>query len=134
MTSIRRGATAAYRWLTTIFFVLVVAQFFLAGLGVFGIEAGEGLRDSSLEPHEDLGQVIQAGAVLLLVLVLIARPTRHVFVPYIVLFVLAALLQPIFADPGNELLGGLHGLNALAIFGLSGWLAHRAFRRVVTAR
>jgi hypothetical protein len=125
MTSLRRGATAAYRWLTIVFFVGVVVQFFLAGYGAFG---------SGFGGHETLGRILQGIAVLLLVLVLIARPTRIVFVPYLVLFVLAAVLQPILADPGNGVVGGLHGLDAVLIFGLAGWLGHRAFRREVTAR
>jgi hypothetical protein len=133
MTSLRRGATAAYRWLTIVFFVGVVVQFFLAGLGVFGIEPGVGLSDSSLEPHRVLGVILEGFALLLLALVLIARPTRHVAVPYIVLFALTSVLQPAFAMSDNEILGGLHGLTAIAIFGLAGWLGHRSFRREVTA-
>lgn len=133
MTSLRRGATAAYRWLTIVFFVGVLVQFVLAGVGVFGIDAGPKLDDqSSLDPHRALGSLLIAVALVLLVLVAIARPTRIVVVPYVVLFVLA-ILQMAFAEAGT-VGGGLHVLNAAAIFGVSGWLAHRAFRREVTAR
>jgi hypothetical protein len=134
MTSLRRGATAAYRWVTLLFAVAVVVQFFLAGLGVFGIDAGRGLDDqSSLDPHRGLGNALVVAAIVLLLLLLVARPTRHVFVPYLVLIVLT-ILQPILAEGGGEFLGGLHGLVALAIFALAGYLGHRAFRREVTAR
>jgi hypothetical protein len=134
MTSIRRGATAAYRWLTIAFFVGVVLQFFLAGSGVFGIEPGTGLGDSSLDPHRDLGEGLMGMGFVLLLLVLIAWPTRFIRLHYVALFVLASVAQPLLADPGSALLGGLHGLNAVAILGLAGLLAHRAFRREVTAR
>lgn len=133
MTPLRRGATAAYRWLTIVFFVGVLVQFFLAGLGVFGVDAGTPLEDqSSLDPHRTLGTILMALALLILLCVLVARPTRVVFVPYLVLFVLT-ILQPVLAE-GNEALGGLHALAAGAIFAVAGWLAHRSFRREVTAR
>jgi hypothetical protein len=134
MTSLRRGATAAYRWLTIVFFVGVVVQFFLAGLGVFGMDVASNLDDqSSLDPHRMLGNVLIAIALGLAVLILVARPTRRVALPYLVLLVLS-ILQSVFANAGGEVLGGLHGLTAIAILGLSGSLAHRAFRREVTAR
>lgn len=133
MTSLRQNATAGYRWLTFVFFGGVVVQFFLAGLGVFGLDAGSTLDDqSSLDPHRVLGSVLMAIALVLLLLLLVARPTRHVFVPYLVLIVLTIVQQ--FLAAGNELLGALHGLNALAVFALAGMLGHRAFRREVTAR
>ncbi len=133
MTSLRQNATAGYRWLTFVFFVGVVVQFFLAGLGVFGLDAGSTLDDqSSLDPHRVLGSVLMAIALVLLLLLLVARPTRHVFVPYLVLIVLTIVQQ--FLAAGNELLGGLHGLSAIAIFSLAGYLGHRAFRREVSAR
>jgi Family of unknown function (DUF6220) len=134
MTSLRRGATTAYRWVTLLFAVAVVVQFFLAGLGVFGIDAGTKLDDqSSLDPHRVLGNILVVVAIVLLLLLLAARPTRHVFIPYIALVVLT-ILQPILAGIGGEFFGGLHGLVALGVFALAGSLGHRAFRREVTAR
>jgi hypothetical protein len=133
MTSLRQSATAGYRWLTLLFFVGVVVQFFLAGLGVFGIDAGTKLDDqSSLDPHRALGNILVVLAIVLIVLVAVARPTRVVAVPYLALLV-AAVLQSVFAGIGGEAGGGLHGLNACVVFGLGGYLAHRAFRREVTA-
>jgi hypothetical protein len=133
MTSLRRGATAAYRWVTLLFAVAVVVQFVLAGLGVFGIDAGKPLDDqSSLDPHRVLGNGLSAAAIVLLLLLLVARPTRHVFIPYLALIVLT-IVQPFLAVEGNQFLGALHGLVALAIFSLAGYLGHRAFRREVSA-
>jgi hypothetical protein len=133
MTSLRQSATAGYRWLTLLFFVGVVVQFLLAGLGVFGIDQGTKLDDqSSLDPHRALGNLLVVIAIVLIVLVAVARPTRVVTVPYVVLLV-ATILQAVFAGIGGEAGGALHGLNACAVFGVSGYLAHRAFRREVTA-
>lgn len=128
------GAARAHRVLALIFLAGAVVQFFLAGLGVFGIDSGERLDDqSSLDPHRALGSLLIVIALVQLLLVLVARPTRVVFVPYVVLFVLT-ILQSVFAAIGGEFFGGLHGVNAIAVFGLAGYLGHRAFRREVTAR
>ena len=133
MTSLRQSATAGYRWLTLLFFVGVVVQFFLAGLGVFGIDAGTKLDDqSSLDPHRALGSLLIVVAIVLIILVAVARPTRVVAVPYLALLV-ATILQEVFAAIGGDAGGGLHGLNACLVFGLGGYLAHRAFRREITA-
>ena len=133
MTSLRQSATAGYRWLTLLFFVAVVVQFLLAGLGVFGIKQGTKLGDqSSLDPHRALGSVLILVALILVLLVAVARPTRVVWLPYVVLLVVT-ILQAVFAAIGGKGGGALHGLNACAVFGISGYLAHRAFRREVTA-
>jgi hypothetical protein len=133
MTSLRQSATAGYRWLTIVFFVGVVVQFLLAGLGVFDIEPGHVLdNQSSLDPHRALGSVLIVIALVQVLLVVVARPTRLVFVPYVVLLVLA-VLQSVFVEIGGQVGGALHGLNACAVFGLGGYLGHRAFRREVTA-
>jgi len=133
MTSLRQSATAGYRWLTLLFFVGVVIQFFLAGLGVFGIDAGTELDDqSSLDPHRALGSLLVIVAIVLILLVAVARPTRVVAVPYLALLV-ATILQMVFAEIGGDAGGDLHGLNACLVFGLAGYLGHRAFRREVTA-
>jgi hypothetical protein len=133
MTSLRQSATAGYRWLTLLFFVAVVVQFFLAGLGVFDIQPGHVLdNQTSLDPHRALGSVMIVVAIVILLLVALARPTRVVAVPYTVLLV-CTILQAVFAGIGGKAGGGLHGLNACAVFGVSGYLAHRAFRREVTA-
>lgn len=52
--SLRRSASAGYRWLLLVFVVAGVVQVFLAGLGVFhlhsyGLDAPAG--DSALDPH-----------------------------------------------------------------------------------
>jgi hypothetical protein len=133
MTSLRQSATAGYRWLTLLFFVAVVVQFFLAGLGVFDIEPGHVLNNqTSLDPHRALGSLLILVAIVLILLVAVARPTRVVVVPYLALLVVT-ILQMVFAEIGGKAGGGLHGLNACLVFGLAGYLGHRAFRREVTA-
>jgi hypothetical protein len=134
MTTLRRGATAAYRWVTLLFAVAVVVQFALAGSGVFGLDTGTHLDgQSSLDPHRMLGNLLGAAAIVLLLLLLVARPTRHVFIPYLVLIVLT-VVQRFLGESAGEVRGALHGLVAIAIFSLAGYLGHRAFRREVSAR
>jgi heme A synthase len=134
MTTLRRGATAAYRWVTLLFAVAVLVQFVLAGAGVFGFDAGTSLDDqSSLDPHRALGNALGVAAIVLLLLLLVARPTRHVFIPYLALIALT-IVQMFLGAGSGELRGALHGLVAIVIFSLAGYLGHRAFRREVTAR
>jgi len=128
-----RTLRLTYIGLAWIFLACVVVQFFLAGLGVFGIDAGTELDDqSSLDPHRALIQLLVIVAIVLILLVAVARPTRVVAVPYLALLV-ATVLQMVFAEIGGDAGGGLHGLNACLVFGLAGYLGHRAFRREVTA-
>ena len=93
-----------YRYLTALFVVDVLLQFFLAGEGVFSAGPGTAARDSStLDPHRFNGMI----AMLLALLA-------------------ATLLQPVLAIAGAA--GGLHVLNAAVILVLGGALAYRAWR------
>ena len=77
MAVVRRGAWVALRYVTTIFFLGVVAQFFLVGVGLFGMKDGATIDNAgSLDPHRGFGFILaDGGALLMLVLVLLA--CRH---------------------------------------------------------
>jgi uncharacterized membrane protein len=131
MTGIRTVAGAAYRWLVAIFVLAVVVQFFLAGAGVFGEKVDVKLDDQkSWDPHKVLGYILIIGALLLLVFCLLWWSER-IWLMATFLLVVLAIVQSELARAGehHRWVGALHPLNAIAILGLSAFLAHRAWRR-----
>ena len=131
MTGIRTVAGAAYRWLIVVFVVGVVVQFFLAGAGVFGEKLGVKLDDQkSWDPNRALGFVLILGALLLLVICLLWWSERIWLLATFLLFVLT-IVQSVLANVGahHRWVGALHPVNAIAILGLSAFLAHRVWRR-----
>ena len=113
-----------YRYLTALFVVDVLLQFFLAGEGVFSAGPGTAARDSStLDPHRFNGMIAMLLALLLLIAALVARGGRW---KWALALLAATLLQPVLAIAGAA--GGLHVLNAAVILVLGGALAYRAWR------
>ena len=56
MNIIRRGAAVAQRYLVSLYFLGVVTQFFLVGMGLFGMKAGDTIgKAHSLNAHRDFG-------------------------------------------------------------------------------
>ncbi len=119
-----KAARTAYRYLTALFLLDVLLQFFLAGAGVFSAGPGTAARDSStLDPHRMNGMLVMLLALLLLAAALAARDGR--WKQALPLFVLT-LLQPVLAIAGAA--GGLHVLNAAVILITGSVLAYRAWR------
>ncbi len=131
MAGVRRVAEAAYRWLTALFALAVVAEFFLAGAGAFGQKATVSLGDQkSWDPHRAFGFALIIGALLLLVFCLVWWSERIWLLATFLLFVLT-LVQSVLARAGehHRWVGALHPVNAIAVLGLSAFLAHRAWWR-----
>ena len=130
MAAVRRGAWVALRYVTTIFFLGVVVQFFLVGYGLFAMKHGATIDNAkSLNSHRDLGWILSTyGAPLMLILVLLAWPARRLLGAWIVLAVLG-FFQAILAASGYHHwgLGMFHPVNAILLLGLSGRLAHYAW-------
>ena len=130
MAAVRRGAWVALKYVTTIFFLGVVVQFFLVGYGLFAMKHGATIDNAkSLDPHRGLGWILSTyGAPLMLILVLIAWPARRLLVAWIVLAVLG-FFQAILAAGGYHHwgLGMFHPVNAVIVLALSGRLAHYAW-------
>jgi hypothetical protein len=130
MAAVRRGAWVALKYVTSIFFLGVVVQFFLVGYGLFAMKHGATIDNAkSLDPHRGLGWVLATyGAPLMLILVLLAWPARRLLVAWIVLAVLG-FFQAILAAGGYHHwgLGMFHPVNAVILLGLSGRLAHYAW-------
>jgi len=131
MDAVRRGAWVGLKYVTSLFFVGVIVQFFLVGYGLFDMKHGATIDNAkSLDAHRGLGWIIaEPGAILILILVLLAWPPAKLLVRWIVLAVLA-FAQGILAATGvnHWVLGMLHPVNALILLGLSGYLAHYAWR------
>jgi hypothetical protein len=130
MAAVRRGAWVVLRYVTTIFFLGVVVQFFLVGYGLFAMKHGATIDNAkSLDPHRGLGWILSTyGAPLMLILVLLAWPARRLLLAWIALAVLA-FFQAILAAAGYHHwgLGMFHPVNAIILLALSGRLAHYAW-------
>ena len=133
MNVIRRGAAVAQRYLVSLYFLGVVTQFFLVGIGLFGMKAGDTIgKAHSLNAHRDFGWALtQYGGLLLLLATLIAwqKPLRERVGLYVLLCLLGFPLQPILAAAGehHRFVGMFHPVNAILLLGLSAALARRAW-------
>ncbi len=131
MTGVRNAAWIGLRYVTGLFFVGVIVQFFLVGYGLFDMKHGATIDNAkSLDAHRAVGFLLSdVGALLIVVLVLLAWPQRKLLVRWIVLAVLA-FIQGILASAGfnHWVLGMFHPVNALILLGLSGHLARYAWK------
>lgn len=127
MTAVRRVSWVLLKYVTTLFFLGVIAQFFLVGYGLFAMKHGATIDNAkSLDAHRGLGWALSTyGAPLMLILVLLAWPARRLLAAWIVLAVLG-FFQAILAAAGwhHWGIGMFHPVNAIILLGLSGWLAH----------
>lgn len=129
--ALRRGADLAYGYLAAFFVLGVLFQVYLAGVGVFGINARKVADASSLDPHRMWGSVLMVLALVLLILALAAWQSITVVLSTLLLAVLVIVAQIGLAAAGdsNKWLGGAHALDGMIILLLSLWLAIAAWRR-----
>jgi hypothetical protein len=129
MTAVRRGAWVGLKYVTTVFFLGVIVQFFLVGFGLFGMKDGQTIDNAkSLDAHRAFGFILaDGGALLFLVLALLAWPKPRKLLGAWILLAVLAFLQPALADFHHEWVGMFHPVNALLLLGLSGRLAHYAW-------
>jgi Mn2+/Fe2+ NRAMP family transporter len=132
----RRGVDRVYCYLVGLFVLGVLAQVFLAGVGVFGDHASKVANASSFDPHRALGSVLGIVAVVLFLVALAARASRSTVIGALVLAVLTLAAQPALANAGdsNKWSGGFHALDGMLILLISVWLAVAAFRREMARR
>lgn len=130
MAAVRRGAWVGLKYVTALFFLGVIVQFFLVGYGLFAMKHGATIDNAkSLDAHRGFGFILtDIGGILMLVLVLLAWPARRLLGAWILLAVLA-FVQGILASAGFKHwgIGMFHPVNALILLGLSGRLAHYAW-------
>ena len=118
----RRGADTVYAYLAALMLLGVIAQFFLAGLGVFGIDGHRDLeKATSLDPHRVMGHILALVAILMLISALVARTSKLAMWGSLALAVLIELVQVLLASGGEDhhWLGGLHALTGVVILGLA---------------
>lgn len=131
MRAVRRAAWVVLKYVTTLFFVGVIVQFFLVGYGLFRMTLGATIDDAtSLDAHRDFGWHLSLyGSGFLLILALLAWPKPRLLVLWIMLAVLA-FVQGILAAVGfhHWVVGMFHPVNALILLGLSGYLARSQWR------
>jgi len=131
----RRAVDVAYSYLAAFFVLGVLAQVFLAGVGIFGINSTKVANATSLNPHRTWGTVLMVLSVILLILALIAWASRTTVIWTFVLALLVIVAQSALAAAGenSKWIGGLHALDGMVILLLSLWLAITARRRRTAA-
>lgn len=113
----RRGAFLTFRVIGIVTLAAIVVQFVFAGLGAYG---------ASFDAHRTLGGIIGMLTILMLIVVLLARPGWLTVGLTVLLVVLTVVLQSVLASLGDDTdawFGGLHALNGLIIMGLTSRLA-----------
>ena len=125
-----------YRYWVTIIFLAVVLQVAFAGFGAFSVAndvdggtVGEDRFDDVWGLHTGFGYLVFLGALVLVVIALLARLGKRRVLHTVGLLGLV-VLQILLAWFGEEVpvIGMLHPLNAFVIFALSGWLTRTAWR------
>ena len=123
LTGVRAGALQTFRRGVMLFLLLGAVQIFLAGLGVFNLDGHKlgSSGETAFDPHRINGNLMSILALLLVVLVLLARPGARLIVMTVVLFLLMAVAQPLLAEGGTDAawLGGLHAIVGLGLLGLA---------------
>ena len=145
-----KALRAIYRYWLTLIFAAVVAQIAAAAYGGFyaaqklGDQKGsdehklisEKVYDHGFGFHTAFGYLIFLGAVLLLLLALAGRLGKRRIL-FSLAVPIAVLVQIVLAWASESVhgIGILHGLNALVIFGLTGYLMGQEWRaaRATTA-
>ena len=138
-----RALTTIYRYWITLLFLAVVAQIAAAAYGGFyaaqklGDQNGsdeqkvisEKVFDHGFDFHIGFGYLIFLGAVALLLLALAARlGKRRVLFALAVPIAVAVEIVLAWISESVHAIGIFHGINALVIFGLTGYLTGEAWR------
>lgn len=132
MAAVRRGAVALQRYLVSLYFVGVIVQFFLVGIGLFGMKAGSNIDNAkSLDAHRGFGFLLVeviGGLLLLATLVAWRKPLGRKVGLYVLLCLLG-VVQAVLATEGfhHKYVGMFHPVNALLLLGLSSALARGAW-------
>jgi phosphatidylglycerophosphate synthase len=116
-----RAARSLHSGLAHLFALLIVAQFFLAGLGAFMTIHNKKFDDNNFGPHAILGTLMVVIALVILIVALVGRWSPRATQLSGGLFGLM-VLQLVLAGIGSDsapVVGGLHAANALLITGVA---------------
>jgi hypothetical protein len=128
MAKVGIRAWQLYRLVITLIALACVVQFYLAGRGVFGIRGSADLGDqSSFDAHRMLGYTI-AGAALVAVVLAVVLWDKRLILLTVIMAVLSAAVQRATTTTGHPWIAGFHAVSGLAILGIAGSLAHKAWR------
>jgi len=132
LTGWRQKADTVYVYLSALFFAGVLAQVFLAGVGVFGINNLKVANASSFNAHRAWGFILMLTSLVLLIVALVAWQSARTMISAFVLALLTVIAQNVLAALGdsNKWFGGLHALDGMLILLLSLWIAVAGWRRV----
>ncbi len=135
LSGARHAAHIAFGYLVGLFSVGVVAQVFLAGAGVFGIDSTDLDRAASFDPHRIMGNALGIFAGVLLLLALVARRSPRIVVGALVLVLLTVVAQHGLANAGvdHRWMGALHAADGAIILLLGSWLAVSTWPRRFSA-
>jgi hypothetical protein len=129
---------AIYKYWAALIFIGVLAQVGAAGYGAFytankledkGDVLGHKAFDNAWNAHTIIGTVVIGAMIILLILGLVGRLGKPaIWLP--LALAVAGVVQMLLGELGTNVpgLGFLHTINALALFTLSGLIAHRAWR------
>lgn len=123
----KQAVLRIHQGLAWLVFAVILVQFFLAGVGVFGEEA---FGEDAIGPHVIAGLLLVPTSLVLLILAVVAALTGSLtrgrlgltallFVLLIVQFILGGPAQGI-----SPFVAALHPVNALILLGVSFNLAH----------
>lgn len=127
-------ARRLYLYVAGLFLAGVVAEFFLAGLGVFGLQsdataAGTTLTDRSFvhnfDAHLAFGDVLFAASLVLILVGLAARLDRRTILTLVGLFALMSV-QATFAFVGTPAVRALHAALGVGIVGVAAYVVVQA--------
>jgi hypothetical protein len=138
-----RALGVVYRYWMTLVFLAVIVQIAAAAYGAFyaaqklGDQKGsnahklisEKVFDHGFGFHIAFGYIIFLGAVVLLLLALAARlGKRRVLFALAVPVAVAVQIVLAWVSQAHHAVGPLHGLNALVLFALTGYMTSQAWR------
>lgn len=125
-TGSRRTFLSISKALTALFAVGVVVNFFLAGLGTYGMKGriDDDKATTSFGAHRGVGSALTVVSLLLLISVAVARPGGRALKLAGGLLLLM-ILQNILAVAGTSthVLGAFHALTGVLVLGVAGLLA-----------
>jgi Family of unknown function (DUF6220) len=123
-----RAARSLHGGLAHLFALLIVVQFFLAGLGAFTTTHNKKFNDNNFGPHAILGTLMVLIALVILIVALVGRWSPQATKLSAALFVLMVvqLFLGIIGSGTAPLVGGLHAANALLVTGVAFLLVREA--------
>ena len=119
-----KTADKVFAYLAALLVLCIVVQFFLAGLGVWGVHTHKIADAKTLDAHRGFAGVVALVAILMFITALVSRTSKTRIWVSLAIAILAEPIQALLAAGGEHQhwVGGLHVLDALVILGLSGWM------------